>query len=76
MDEGAAPANKYKRKIAHWAEFMFHILPTMCFTLRVVGVSGVLIAAAEEWKMIADPSLCGFSAEQEKKEEEEKIASP
>lgn len=54
---------------------MLHILLTMCFTLRVVGVSGVLIAAAEEWKMIADPSLCGFSAEQEK-EEEEKIASP
>lgn len=45
----------------------------MCFTLRVVGVSGVLIAAAEEWKMIADPSLCGFSAEQEKEEEKKSL---
>lgn len=52
---------------------MFHILLTMCFTLRVVGVSGVLIAAAEEWKMIADPSLCGFSAEQEKEEEKNRF---
>lgn len=70
FDGAAVPTNTVSKTDCASGGFMFYILPPICFALYIVGVSlatqhrGVLIAPAEQWKMIAAavPSLCGCSA--------------